>query len=188
MSKVSFTDAVATKLATLREGNAISIGLITKLAKSIAARGKAMDIDMHTCALAALEASDTHGDANSMALLLNSMPKGSRALTLAQWAEFYGNVRVSKDKQGKFKCNMVKAEDRQVVDFKAAAANPFWVKAEVVTGVFNDAALLKAVDALIKRAEKDNAELSADAKARIADLRVVSAKLTPADAKVSANA
>lgn len=182
MSKLHFNTLVENKLATLRDGNAISISAIIKLAKSIGTRGKAMDIDMHTCALAALESSDTHGDANSMALLLNSMPKGSRALTLAQWAEFYGNVRVSKDKQGKFTCKMVKAEDRQVVDFKAAALNPFWIKAETVTGAFNDAALLKAVDALIKRAEKDTAELSADAKARIADLRVVSAKLTPVEA------
>lgn len=182
MSK-AFDTAVAAKLATLRVGNAIDAGKTAKLTRSIATRGKAMDIDMHSCALAALELSDNHRDANAMKLLLNSMPRNSRATSLAAWAEHFGNVNVSKAKDGSYQVTMRKVEDCQPVDFKAATAKPFFDKPESAPQPFD---LSAAVAALLKRAEKHVDAMSAEQKKALADLRVVGVKLTPVEDKANA--
>jgi hypothetical protein len=173
-----FNASVTAALNGLTVGNAICATATNKLIGSIRTRGAKLDIDMHTAAIAALTLSSLHRDANSAALLLNAMPKGSRAETLSKWFQDFGNIIVTKDAKTKaFKCKMKAQDDCAPVDLARAQATPFWTKPEQVTGSFNDLLFANAVAALIKRAKGDNAELSDAARTALADLDKANAKL-----------
>lgn len=179
MAKTDFTARVTAKLAGLTVGNAICGTLTGKLIANIQTRGATMDVDMHSAAVAALTLSSLHRDANAAALLLNAMPKGSRAATLALWFETFGNIVVtapSKDKPT-YRCKMKLEKDCVPVDLDKAQATPFWTKQETVSGAFDDAAFSKALASLIKRAESDKASLSPATAKALATLKVAKVEL-----------
>jgi hypothetical protein len=158
----------------------MSIGLASKSIASIKGRGAALDIDIHATAVAAIYTSMDHKDANTACLLLNAMPKGSRAKTLALWFMHYSNIVVTA-KDGVFSAKMMKedhADYKASPDVVAALAKPFWsVEEKVDAAAFDTQAFAKAVAALIKRAGNDNANLDSAGKAALADLRVLAVKV-----------
>ncbi len=181
MAKViSFNDAVTAKLSGLMTGNAYDAGKVNKLSKSIEGRGKTLDIDIHSAAVAALALSDMHRDANSMKLLLNAMPKGSRRETLAAWVAAFGNIIVSKDKDKLFQCKMLPVEDCLPVDLAKAKATPFWdAKEKVDAGAFNDLAACKMLESFLKRAKGKTSDLSPAMQELVTKLSVEVTALSP---------
>lgn len=179
---VTFNDKITARLATLVTGNGYDMGKVNALSKSIKGRGASLDVDMHTAAVAALALSDAHRDANSMSLLLNAMPMGSRRETLAVWAATFGNIIVTKNKAKAFVCKMQKVEDCLPVDLVKAKATPFWSPAEKVdVGAFSDADACKQLAAFVKRARSDKADLSPTMLELVTKLNVMLVKATPAE-------
>ena len=179
---VSFDDKVSAKLATLRTGNGYDAGKVAKLASSIEGRGKLLDIDMHSAAVAALALSDAHRDANAMKLLLNAMPRNSRRETLVQWVEAFSNIIVTRAADKSFQCKMQPEEDCIPVDLVKAQATPFWTEPEKVTaGAFNDAMACKLLEAFIKKAKGKTAELSPAMTELVTVLSVELTKAKPAE-------
>ncbi|GEM_PF-1559569 len=168
------------KLSTLKAGNGFDGAAISKLCASIKTRGNNLDIDIHAAAVAALGRVADHDDTSGAQALLNAMPRGSRAKTLAEWCLHFGNVVAVFDKRnGLWTCKLLPKDERKPISLDAAFKRPFWdVEEKVQAGAFNLAAL---VAALIKKADKAVDEMSDTDRAALADLKVINAKFAPAE-------
>lgn len=183
MTVKTFAEKTSARLATLMTGNGYDAGKVGDLTRSIKARGAALDVDMHSAAVAALTLSVDHRDANAMKLLLNAMPKGSRRATLAAWAAAFGNLLVSLDKDKNYLVKMQPEADCIAVDLVKAQSTPFWTAPEKVEhGAFNDAAACLQLLAFIKRAKGKNADLSPAMVELVTNLNVAVIAAAPAAA------
>lgn len=191
MAKASkdFAALVNAKLATLRDGNVVSNDKHKALTRSIAGRSATLDVDIHSAAVAALHIMIQHGDASGVERCMMAVGKAVRAKTLAGWFERYSNaVLTFHKKDERWAAKLRPVDDRMDHDAledvaSKALTDPFWTKPEKgERNFFDDTAMLKAVQAIIEKAGKETAQLSPEAQARILDLKVVVAKLAPADA------
>jgi hypothetical protein len=170
------------RLDTLKAGNGYDAGAISKLCASIKQRGNLLDIDIHAAAVAGLGRVADDNDTSGVAALLNAMPRGSRAKTLAEWALHFGNLVALFDKKnGMWTCKLLPKEQRKEISLDKAFARPFWdVEEKVTPGVFS---LSLLVAQLIKKAEREVDTMSEQDKAALADLKVISATLPAPTAK-----
>lgn len=178
---VSFNDKVATLRATLNVDGKVNAGKVNALSAVIKTAGALADVRMHTAAIAALELSDLHGDANSAAVLLNAMPNGSRRETLATWFEKFGNIKVSKHAKSKaYQAKLVPAEERKVVDMAKAIATPFWsAKEKVEPTAFDDMQALVMLQKFLAKAKGDKAALSPQVSSLVATIGAGFTKVAP---------
>ena len=98
-----------------------------KLAASItgiAKRGKALDEDIHQCAVSALHHAAEHGDLTFLRRIVDAMPKSSRRLALIHWATNHAPVKYQK-KDGQFKVIKSKNQAENWL-VNTAMETPFW--------------------------------------------------------------
>lgn len=182
MTKINpFAASVNAALVGLTVNGKTSVAAGIKLADSIKRRSAKLDVDIHAVMVAACRTSVENGDTSLAAAVLNSLGKAMRAKTAAQWFETLTNIRTDFDKVKGWTCKLTPKDDRIEVNLKRCLETPFWTAAEKVdAGAFDDIRMWMTIDKLIKAA-KDGADLSENAKAMLADLKVMSAKLAPAE-------
>jgi len=163
--------------------NGYDAGKLSASIKLIATNGAKLDARIHATACALLERAAEHFDCSMVPALLNAMPKSSRRKALIAWFGAYSNVHIREEKGGKFTVTIVKTTSKL---YKAprpseAFANPFWSVEEKDQdpAAFDRTRFAAAIASLIKRAESDNAQLDAESRAALADLKLVGVKLAP---------
>lgn len=188
MATLNFSDSVKAKLASMAANGSYDSSALGKLAGSLKRRGKQLDIDTHAALCAALSRAAVHGDANSAALVLNAMPNSARTKTAVQWMNAWGTVSIFFDSKTKaYKGKMVKAEDRLAPDMEKALATPFWTEAEKTSPTaFSDMVACKRLEALLKAAQADTADLSPEMKAVMQDIRVSMTEHLPEPSEAAA--
>lgn len=150
---------------------------------SIRSAGKKLDARIHATGVAIMHRAADHGDCSLLPSLLDAMPKGVRRKAFIAWVHAFSNIRVG-EKDGAFSARMIGKTHKDYAEPRPgeAFARPFWTVEEqtVSPSAFDDNALAKAVAALIKRAEGENAQLSPAAREKLADLRMIENALAPA--------
>lgn len=173
--------AVTKTLAALRTGNAYDQNKLADKIKSIGTRAKNLDVDMHAAGVAALHVCIMHKDATAAAKLCNALGQHTRSKTMAEWIEGHSDIVLTL-KAGVWTAKLCPQDMRRTVeqleDLAAKAiGKPFWIKPETGT---RDFSLHASLAALIKRASKIEG-LSSEEKEALATVKVLAAKLAPAD-------
>jgi len=176
MTKINMTDAKAMFLAMVPKGAVPVLAMMDKNIGWIKTTGTKMDAVMHSTAVACLAASQTHENGGHHCPLrfermLNAMPRGSRAKTLADWAEHFSNLRAKYDKKaGVWKVGILTPASKQhkeQIDLIAAFAKPFYEVEEKTDGAkaFDVGALMAQLVRACEKADKGEVTMSADDRA-----------------------
>lgn len=81
----------------------LSVSAIGEVLDKIATTAKALQSQIHQCAVSSLAHTFEHGDFRSVTKLLNALPNGQRVQALAVWfAHFSGNALAVKKASGAF--------------------------------------------------------------------------------------
>jgi len=175
---------LAAATTSLKVDGRYDLGKLKDKSASIARRGYKLDVDIHAVAVACLEfampaelAEEGAKNAEPARQLLASMPKGSRAKTLADWFEAHSNVRLKMGKDGKWSAGIAKGqmahEDDKLRELATAGKNkPFFDVAEKTNGAqaFDLTSMLanffSKADAAIKSGKIDDTALEGVEKLR----------------------
>lgn len=138
MTKLNLACSAAVLASLVAADGRIDTTAFDKRADWLASNGSKVDAVTHALAVAALMASMPHDQKGHNCSirahrLLSSMPKGSRALDLAQWMADHSNIRAKRGKDGKWTVGLLSKElkgYRSTFDIDAANASPFWLKKE----------------------------------------------------------
>lgn len=178
MAKLNMNDAKAMFLAMVPKGKGAvpALAVIDKQIAWIKTTGTKMDAVMHSTAVACLAASQLHENGGHhcplrFAKMLNAMPRGSRAKTLADWAEHFSNLRAKYDKKaGEWKVGILTSASKgykEQIDLIAAFAKPFYEVEEKTDGAkaFDVGALMAQLVRAIEKADKGEVSMSEDDRA-----------------------
>lgn len=183
MTKINMNDAKALFLAMVPAGKG-SVPVLALMDKNIGwikTTGKKMDAVMHSTAVACLAASQTHENGGHhcpirAAKMLNAMPRGSRAKTLADWFEHFSNLRPKFDKKAnEWRVGMLASTSKgykEQIDLIAAFAKPFYAVEEKTDGAkaFDVGALMAQLIRACERADKGEVIMSAEDRAAASKL------------------
>lgn len=185
-------DMAAMKAAMDNADNVGRIAMVKAETKFVAGNKAKMDAAMHIAAYGAILLSlpaDNGGNLNATpaAQLLNALPRGSRAKTLAAWFAAFSNIAPTYDKAaGMWTAKMIGPKSshyKPEVDSEAAFRKPFWAveeKAPKPREFLLSAGLCRLIEAAEREAKAH--ALDADSASILADLRVLRAKYVPAKA------
>lgn len=140
----------AAKTAKPVKAKAIGLLLTTEAINtaisSIEKRGKALESDIHVCAVSIIAHTEKHGDITLANRLINAIPNLARKNALRDWFQAFGKFSYSQD------AKEMTYDKRKSTNETEAAAMPFWeFKAEAE---YKGLDLEQAILSLIERAEK----------------------------------
>lgn len=102
---------------------------LSKLIKSIAKRGKALDRDIHKAGISALDHALRDGQVTPLTQLVDALPQSSRGKAFVVWAEAHAPLTIAKGK-GETKVKLKKGRTVEEFRMEEAATTPFWMFTE----------------------------------------------------------
>lgn len=183
MAKPDMTNpAIVLESLKGKDSNSYDTGAIGRSISAILASGKKLDARIHATGVAIMYRAADHFDCSLMPGLLAAFPNGTRRKAFIAWVHAFSNIRIT-EKDGQFSAKMIGQTHKEYAEPRPTEAfnKPFWTVEETATDpkAFDDKRFAAAVARLIKQAE-ESASLSPDAKAAVADLKVLNTKLAPA--------
>jgi hypothetical protein len=133
----------------LLSGKAIDAGIT-----DLGTRSNALGPDIHKFAVQALLHAETHSDPRKLDRLVTVLHKSNAPQALKAWAERHSPVRWNGD--GKVGIMKSDAKGYTPFDIEAAHADPYWNKIPAVPTALTMDRLMKMVEAIEKRVNKDD--------------------------------
>ncbi|QIG69945.1 hypothetical protein EVB84_001 [Rhizobium phage RHph_Y48] len=165
MTKAKEIAFKAPKIVELHKGEIA----IAKALKSIHTRGQSLQRDVHIAACSILQHIEEHRDVRVVdkfiGMMVNALPESYRINAMREWLEKYGPIKFEQNKP-------VFMKD-VATDLTGALQTPFWKLSPEQTYMPIDR--VKAIDALIKKFQKDQEKTGEDHSATIAALELAKA-------------
>ncbi len=158
----------------------ISQSAVMEVITKIATTAKALQSQIHQCAVSTLAHVAEHGDYRGVTALLNALPVGQRVQALAVWFQHFsdGALQIKKAEAGGFAVSLKAGwQDKCSIDIESAAATDYATfTKESKPNTFTVERLIKMIED-----KANNTELNADGSPKVADAaRAVAAKLVAA--------